>query len=68
MQSSQLEMVLKEIGTQAQIPDADRVPSLQILADKQAQYASIAQVMSFAQENGITRIGFVLDRQATSEH
>ncbi len=35
------------------------VPELQLRADKATRYEVIAQVMSAAQENGMTKIGFV---------
>ncbi len=36
-------------------------PDLQLRADKSTRYEIIAQVMSAAQSNGLTRIGFVTD-------
>jgi biopolymer transport protein ExbD len=36
-------------------------PELQLRADKNARYETIAQVMAAAQSNGITKMGFVTD-------
>lgn len=36
-------------------------PALQLYADKDTRYETIAQIMSIAQSNGITRMGFVTD-------
>jgi biopolymer transport protein ExbD len=41
-------------------------PPLQLRADRQARYQSIAQVMAMAQQAGLTRIGFVTDPSAAS--
>lgn len=39
-------------------------PELQLRADRQVRYQSIAEVMSAAQQAGMTRIGFVTDPSA----
>jgi len=38
-------------------------PELQLRADKSTRYEVIAQVMAAAQNNGLTRLGFVTDTQ-----
>ena len=37
------------------------MPELQLRADKETRYETIAQVMSAAQANGLTKIGFVTE-------
>jgi biopolymer transport protein ExbD len=48
----------------AQAAKAQPQPELQLRADKATRYEVIAQVMSAAQSNGITRMGFVTDAAA----
>ena len=36
-------------------------PELQLRADKETRYEVVAQVMASAQQNGLTRLGFVTD-------
>lgn len=45
----------------AQAAQQDPQPELQLRADKATRYEVIAQVMSAAQTNGMTKIGFVTD-------
>ena len=45
----------------AQAAQQDPQPELQLRADKSTRYEIIAQVMSAAQTNGMTKIGFVTD-------
>ena len=40
-------------------------PDLQLRADKSTRYEVIAQVMSAAQNNGLTKLGFVTDTKET---
>lgn len=40
-------------------------PELQLRADKETRYEAIAQVMAAAQNNGLTRLGFVTDPKST---
>ena len=42
-------------------------PDLQLRADKSTRYEVIAQVMSAAQTNGLTKIGFVTDSKETQK-
>jgi biopolymer transport protein ExbD len=41
-------------------------PELQLRADKSTRYEVIAQVMSAAQSNGLTKMGFVTDPKQTA--
>ena len=41
-------------------------PTLQLRADRATRYEVLAQVMSAAQANGLTKIGFVTEPQATA--
>ena len=41
------------------------LPELQLRADKSTRYETIAQVMSSAQSNGMTKIGFVTESKDT---
>jgi biopolymer transport protein ExbD len=42
----------------------DPQPELQLRADRQVRYQRIAEVMSAAQQAGVTRLGFVTDPKA----
>jgi biopolymer transport protein ExbD len=42
------------------------LPELQLRADKETRYEVIAQVMSSAQNNGMTKIGFVTESRAVA--
>ena len=42
-------------------------PELQLRADKSTRYEIIAQVMSAAQSNGLTKLGFVTDTKDATE-
>lgn len=51
-----------DLGTKlAQASQQNPQPELQLRADKSTRYEVIAQVMSAAQTNGMTKIGFVTD-------
>ncbi|MQR02170.1 ExbD/TolR family protein [Glaciimonas soli] len=41
-------------------------PELQLRADKDTRYETLAQIMSLAQTNGLTKIGFVTEPKATN--
>ena len=43
-------------------------PELQLRADKSTRYEIIAQVMAAAQNQGVTKIGFVTDAQTVSKN
>jgi biopolymer transport protein ExbD len=43
-------------------------PDLQLRADKSTRYEVIAQVMSAAQANGLTKLGFVTDSTAPTQN
>ncbi len=49
----------------AQAAQQNPQPELQLRADKSTRYEVIAQVMSAAQTNGMTKIGFVTDSKET---
>lgn len=52
----------KDLGVKlAQAAQQNPQPELQLRADKSTRYEVIAQVMSAAQTNGMTKIGFVTD-------
>ena len=52
----------KDLGPKlAQAAQQNPQPELQLRADKSTRYEVIAQVMSAAQTNGMTKIGFVTD-------
>lgn len=52
----------KDLGTRlAQEAQKNPQPELQLRADKATRYEIIAQVMSAAQANGMTKLGFVTD-------
>jgi biopolymer transport protein ExbD len=42
-------------------------PELQLRADKSTRYETIAQVMSAAQSNGLTKMGFVTDAKEPTQ-
>jgi len=42
------------------------MPDLQLRADKETRYETIAQIMSAAQTNGLTKIGFVTEPKAAA--
>lgn len=54
--------------TQRLIAAAQRQPQpeLQLRADKDTRYQILAQVMSLAQNNGVTKIGFVTDPKSVA--
>lgn len=54
---NETELTAKLAETAARQPQ----PELQLRADKETRYEVIAQVMSAAQGNGITKLGFVTD-------
>lgn len=61
-------VVLDELATRfATASQAKLMPELQLRADKATRYEVLAQVMSAAQENGITKIGFVTQPQDRSK-
>lgn len=61
-------VVLDELATRfATASQAKPMPELQLRADKATRYEVLAQVMSAAQENGITKIGFVTQPQDRSK-
>ncbi|KAF3998617.1 ExbD/TolR family protein [Glaciimonas immobilis] len=41
-------------------------PEIQLRADKDTRYQVLAQVMALAQNNGLTKLGFVTDPKTTS--
>lgn len=43
-------------------------PELQLRADKETRYETVAQVMAAAQSHGLTRLGFVTDPNQESAH
>ena len=43
-------------------------PELQLRADKDTRYESVAQVMSAAQSRGLTKLGFVTNPHKEKEH
>lgn len=52
----------KDLGARlAQEAQKEPQPEVQLRADKATRYEVIAQVMSAAQSNGITKLGFVTD-------
>jgi len=52
----------KDLGPRlAQEAQKNPQPELQLRADKSTRYETIAQVMAAAQNNGMTKIGFVTD-------
>ncbi len=53
----------KLVATAQQKPQ----PELQLRADKETRYEAVAQVMSAAQTNGITKLGFVTDPKPGQE-
>lgn len=54
----------KDLGPRlAQEAQKSPQPELQLRADKSTRYEIIAQVMSAAQTNGMTKLGFVTDAQ-----
>lgn len=58
---------LDELGTRfATAAQKKPQPELQLRADKSTRYEVIAQVMSAAQTNGITKIGFVTNPKDVS--
>lgn len=56
------ELTAKLAETAARQPQ----PELQLRADKETRYEVIAQVMSAAQGNGITKLGFVTDPKSAA--
>ena len=59
---------LSELGTRlAQAAKKQPQPELQLRADKSTRYEVIAQVMSAAQNNGLTKLGFVTDTKDPTE-
>ena len=59
---------LSELGTRlAQAAKKQPQPELQLRADKSTRYEVIAQVMSAAQSNGLTKLGFVTDTKDAIE-
>jgi biopolymer transport protein ExbD len=57
-----LKLKFNEIGTRQKELTLDQMASIHIHGDKNARYENVAQVMSIAQQNGINRIGFVMDQ------
>jgi biopolymer transport protein ExbD len=51
----------------AQAAQKNPQPELQLRADKSTRYEVIAQVMSAAQTNGMTKIGFVTDSKESKK-
>ncbi len=57
-------ITLKDLDTRLQsAAKSAPQPELQLRADKATRYEMIAQVMSAAQSNGLTKIGFVTEPQ-----
>ncbi len=57
---------LEDLGTRfATSAQKKPLPELQLRADKSTRYETIAQVMSSAQSNGMTKIGFVTESKDT---
>jgi biopolymer transport protein ExbD len=57
-----------DLGTRlAQAAQKNPQPELQLRADKSTRYEVIAQVMSAAQTNGMTKIGFVTDSKESKK-
>jgi biopolymer transport protein ExbD len=60
----ELKQKFKDAGAKLNELNSESMTSLQIHGDEEAKYARIAQVMSLAQQNGINKIGFVMDGDA----
>lgn len=56
-----LEEKFSQLGHQRKMSSSDSTPSVQIYADQDVKYSKVAQLMSLAQINGITKIGFIVD-------
>lgn len=50
-----------------QAAQREPLPELQLRADKATRYETIAQVMSAAQNNGLTKMGFITDPKAVAD-
>ena len=58
--------LIEQQGLDAKLAEAAKKspqPELQLRADKETRYEIIAQVMAAAQNNGLTKLGFVTDRR-----
>ncbi len=61
-------VALGDLGEKlAQAAKKQPQPELQLRADKSTRYEVIAQVMSAAQSNGLTKLGFVTDSKDAEE-
>jgi biopolymer transport protein ExbD len=58
-----LKLKFNEVATIQKELASDHMTLVHIHGDKNAKYDSIAHVMSIAQQNGINRIGFVMDQE-----